>query len=84
MMKKFLERFLGMRRRKKQQLQFVKIFSAEVIFMNPHHFVIAMDSFKGSVSSIEAGRLVASAIRAVFPHSDFIAPDRRHSIRPGP
>ena len=38
--------------------------------MNPHHFVIAMDSFKGSVSSIEAGRIVASAIRDVFPNSE--------------
>lgn len=38
--------------------------------MNPHHFVIAMDSFKGSVSSIEAGRIVASAIRDVFPDSE--------------
>ena len=38
--------------------------------MNPHHFVIAMDSFKGSVSSIEAGRIVAAAIRDVFPDSE--------------
>lgn len=70
MMQKFLERFLGVPCRKKQQLQSVKNFSAEVIFMNPHHFVIAMDSFKGSVSSIEAGRIVAAAIRDVFPDSE--------------
>ena len=69
-MQNFFKRFWGVPRRKKQQLQSVKNFSAEVIFMNPHHFVIAMDSFKGSVSSIEAGRIVAAAIRDVFPDSE--------------
>ena len=37
--------------------------------MKPTNFVIAMDSFKGSVSSIEAGRIVESAIHAVFPEA---------------
>lgn len=35
--------------------------------MKPTNFVIAMDSFKGSVSSIEAGRIVEGAIHDVFP-----------------
>ena len=34
--------------------------------------VIAMDSFKGSVSSIEAGNAVAEGIRRVFPDADTI------------
>lgn len=38
--------------------------------MKPHHFVIAMDSFKGSISSIEGGRIVAAAIHDVFPDSE--------------
>lgn len=34
--------------------------------------VIAMDSFKGSISSIEAGNAVAEGIRRVFPEADTI------------
>ena len=34
--------------------------------------VIAMDSFKGSVSSLEAGNAVAEGIRRVFPDADTI------------
>ena len=34
--------------------------------------VIAMDSFKGSVSSLEAGKAVAEGIRRVFPDADTI------------
>ena len=34
--------------------------------------VIAMDSFKGSISSIEAGNAVSEGIRRVFPDSDTI------------
>ena len=34
--------------------------------------VIAMDSFKGSISSIEAGNAVAEGIRRVFPDADTI------------
>ena len=38
--------------------------------MNPKHFVIAMDSFKGSITSLEGGSIVAEAIHSVFPESD--------------
>ena len=38
--------------------------------MNPKHFVIAMDSFKGSITSLEGDSIVAEAIHAVFPESD--------------
>ena len=34
--------------------------------------VIAMDSFKGSISSIEAGNAAAEGIRRVFPDADTI------------
>ena len=34
--------------------------------------VIAMDSFKGSISSIEAGNAVSEGIRRVFPDADTI------------
>ena len=34
--------------------------------------VIAMDSFKGSISSIEAGNAVSKGISRVFPDADTI------------
>ena len=36
---------------------------------------IAMDSFKGSLSSIDAGKAVEAGIRRVYPHAEiFIRP----------
>lgn len=35
--------------------------------MHPTQFVIAIDSFKGSLSSLDAGRTVEKAVHAVFP-----------------
>ena len=34
--------------------------------------VIAMDSFKGSISSVEAGNVAAAGIRRVFPDADHV------------
>ena len=35
-------------------------------------FVVAMDSFKGSLTSNEAGKAIAEGIRRIFPDSDIV------------
>ena len=49
---------------------FLQDFSADAQIRNPMKVAIAIDSFKGSMTSAEAGNAVAEGIRRVYPTAD--------------